>query len=61
MDISIYDRYQLLLCVYSRQVHMAPGMVFSIPCLECLLFSFLCNLIELDTLYVDEFSNRFIK
>lgn len=55
MDISIYGLYQLFLRVYSRQVHMAPGMVLSIPCLECLLFSFLCNLIDLDTLYVDGF------
>lgn len=48
MDISMYDLYQLLLRVYSRrQVRMAPGMVLSIPCLECLLFSFLCNLIEI--------------
>lgn len=29
MDISIYDLYQLLLRVYSRQVLMAPGMVLS--------------------------------
>lgn len=47
MDISMYDLYQLLLRVYSRQVRMAPEMVLSIPCLECLLFSFLCNLIEI--------------